>query len=165
MAVSTVYSVPDMATQIRRLNKADAATARVLAQLFEEVFEESQGDPNSTQSLAEWLEKPEFIALTAEESGAVVGGLSAYVLPLLASSTSEVFVYNIAVRSSHQRKGIGRMLWQRLMDLCLDMGIKTIFVPAHEEDEHALEFYRNLGGEEERVRQFNFKVRSTKEQT
>jgi aminoglycoside 3-N-acetyltransferase I len=69
---------------------------------------------------------------------------------------SEIFIYDIAVRSEHQRMGIGRRLMEELRAQAAGMGIRDLFVPADNEDVHALDFYRALGGEAAPVTIFTF---------
>jgi aminoglycoside 3-N-acetyltransferase I len=56
----------------------------------------------------------------------------------------------------HQRRSVGRLLVTRLRELARDEGIDDIFVAADNEDTHALEFYRALGGVASAVTIFSF---------
>jgi ribosomal protein S18 acetylase RimI-like enzyme len=64
---------------------------------------------------------------------------------LTRTESSEIFIYDIAVRVDKQRLGIGRRLIAALRDMAAAEGIHDLFVPADDEDTHALEFYRALG--------------------
>ena len=116
---------------------------------FEEEF--SIGSDAHSQRL---LENNSFIALAAISENEVIGGLTAYELPMIYSSGSEVMLYDMAVRPGYQRMGIGKGLIQSLKEYCMQNGIKTFFVMAHEEDIHALEFYHATGGKSEKVVNF-----------
>lgn len=100
----------------------------------------------SDEYLHRLLVRDDVIALVALDDGVPVGGLTAYVLPLTRSAVSEIFLYDIAVRADHQRQGIGAqmMTWLRAKGRVL--GTENVFVPADNEDTHALDFYRALGG-------------------
>ncbi len=74
------------------------------------------------------------------------------------SNSSEIFLYDLAVKPEYQRMGIGKGLLQSLKEYCLKNGIKEFFVMAHEEDEHAIEFYRATGGRGERVVNFLYEA-------
>ena len=52
--------------------------------------------------------------------------------------------------------GIGRALVHELISLGRAAGIDTTFVPADDEDTHALEFYRAIGGVPSPVTFFTF---------
>ena len=88
--------------------------------------------------------------------GDVVGGLTAHTLPLTSGEQSEVFIYDIAVAPAHQRKGIGRGLVEELRRLAASAGVGEVFVAADNDDAHALDFYRALGGTPAPVTIFTF---------
>jgi aminoglycoside 3-N-acetyltransferase I len=67
-------------------------------------------------------------------------------LNTLAASRLSV-IYDVAVRSDYQRRGIGRGLISLLRAHATEAGIDAAFVPADNEDEHALDFYSALGAE------------------
>jgi aminoglycoside 3-N-acetyltransferase I len=56
------------------------------------------------------LSREEFWAIAAFADDQIVGGITAHTLPMTRAETSEVFIYDVAVRHDHQRKGIGRQL-------------------------------------------------------
>jgi aminoglycoside 3-N-acetyltransferase I len=58
----------------------------------------------------------------------------------------EMFVFDIAVRSDHRNKGIGRRLLDTSSKQATQSGIRELFLAADNADEHALDFYRRLGG-------------------
>lgn len=80
----------------------------------------------------------------------------AHVLPMTRSESRELFIYDLAVHPDHQRRGIGRALVEALRALGTSEGIGVAFVPADNEDDHALAFYEALGGEAAPVTIFTF---------
>ena len=102
------------------------------------------------------LARTDFWAVVAVDEGSVVGGITAHALPMTRDRSVELFIYDLAVRSDRQRQGIGRGLVSELLGLASAAGIKTSFVPADDEDSHALDFYRAMGGEESPVTFFTF---------
>src|SRR5580704_10665489 len=66
------------------------------------------------------------------------------------------FIYDIAVRPDHRRKGVGRRLVTALCEQASKCGIREVFVPADSDDVHALDFYRALGGAPSPVTIFTF---------
>jgi aminoglycoside 3-N-acetyltransferase I len=141
--------------EIRRLGVGDVAVARRLFVLMAGVFEE-ESRPLGDAWLDRLLARPEFWALAAFVDGDVAGGLTAHTLPMTRAESSEIFIYDIAVRVDQQRKGIGRRLIATLRDLAAAQGIHDVFVPADDEDTHALEFYRALGATGSPVTFFGF---------
>ncbi|HXT16347.1 MAG TPA: GNAT family N-acetyltransferase [Gemmatimonadaceae bacterium] len=77
---------------------------------------------------------------------------------------SELFIYDRAVRSAHQRQGIGRALVTALLAAAAAQGIDEVFVAADVTDLHALDFYRALGGAPAPVTMFTFSQATENEQ-
>lgn len=147
----------DIPFQIKHLRKEDLADFQALINLFNAVFEEESRIAGETH-LLKLLSSQSFIALAALVENEVVGGLTAYELPMYYSDSSEIFLYDLAVKPEFQRMGIGKGLIQSLKEHCVKYGIKIFFVMAHEEDEHAIEFYRATGGKSEKVMNFLYET-------
>jgi len=143
------------ALRIRRLAAADRDLARHLFAMMAAVFAEKTAGL-SDPYLDRLLGGEDFWALAAVADDEVVGGLTAHTLPMTRSESSEVFIYDIAVRQDHQRQGVGRQLIAALRESASAAGIQVIFVPADNDDGHALEFYRALGGQASPVTFFTF---------
>jgi aminoglycoside 3-N-acetyltransferase I len=144
------------AIKIKRLDKEDVSIFHKLIKLFNEVFEMQSFTSTNELYLKELLKKNEFIAFAIIHENEIIGGLTAYELPLYYSEASEVFIYDIAVKPGFQRKGLGKKLLSALKEYCNQNGIKEIFVAANEEDKHALEFYRSTRSKAERVIHFSY---------
>ena len=102
--------------RIRRLTPADLSLARDLFTTIAGVFGED-GDKLGDAYLDRLLGRETFWALAAFDGEQIVGGLTAHTLPLTATEASAVFLYDLAVRRSHQRRGIGRELVRHLREL------------------------------------------------
>jgi aminoglycoside 3-N-acetyltransferase I len=122
-----------------------------MAQVFEEEHE-----PLSDEYVARLLAREELWILAATSGEEIVGGLTAHTLPMTRSESREIFIYDIAVHADHQRRGVGRLLMSHLTRIAGEAGIDDLFVPADDEDAHALEFYRALGGIASPVTFFTF---------
>jgi aminoglycoside 3-N-acetyltransferase I len=144
----------DKIFEVKRLAKQDLADFKSLVNLFNTVFEEAETNIQSDTNLNKLLNNDNFIALAAISESEVVGGLTAYELPMYYSKSSEVFLYDMAVKTEYQRIGIGKQLISGLKEYCNKNGIEEFFVLAHEEDEHAIEFYHSTGGKSEKVVNF-----------
>jgi aminoglycoside 3-N-acetyltransferase I len=140
---------------IRRLGLENVAEACRLFQTIASVFEEDSKrlPPDYVKSL---LGSPSFWAIGAFAGNEVLGGLTAHTLPMTRSADREVFLYDIAVREEWRRRGIGRRLVEFLREAAAAETINVMFVPADNEDLHALDFYRALGGEASPVTVFTF---------
>jgi aminoglycoside 3-N-acetyltransferase I len=144
---------------VRRLGPGEESVARTMFAMMVAVFDE-EGDPDA-QPLDEadvraLLLRDDFWAVVAIEDEEVVGGLTAHALPMTRSRSTELFLYDLAVRADRQRRGIGRALVTETLSLARAVGIHTAFVPADDEDTHALDFYRALGGAPSPVTIFTF---------
>ena len=141
---------------IKRLGKKDVLTFKELIGLFNQVFEIKKHKSAKKTYLQKVLKESSFISIVAMCDNEVVGGLTAYELPMYYAKYSEVLIYDMAVLSEFQRKGIGKKLISALKKYCRKKGIQYIFVPANEEDAHALAFYTSTGGKPEKVVHFNY---------
>ena len=143
---------------IRKLTSEDLSGFSSLIHLFNHVFEEADPAIGSDANLQRLLCSDNFIAVAAILENEVIGGLTAYVLPMYYSDFPEVFLYDMAVHPAYQRLGIGKKLINGLKGWCLQNGVKDFFVLAHEEDIHAVEFYHAAGGKSEKVVNFLFQT-------
>lgn len=148
---------PKMRFQIKRLTEEHLTDFQALVSLFNMVFDEESKIGSETH-LLKLLSNKDFIALAAVAENKIVAGLTAYELPMYYSDSSEIFIYDLAVKPEYQRMGIGKELIQSLKSHCIQAGIKEFFVMAHEEDEHAIEFYRSTGGKSEKVVNFLYET-------
>lgn len=143
---------------LKRLTKKDTASFRQMVVLFRDVFEMKSTAKLSDTYIKKLLAKPEFIALAAFDGAKIVGALTAYEMPQYYGEYAEVYIYDMAVHTKYQRKGIGKKLIAHLKQYCKAQGIKTMFVEAHADDKHAVKFYLSTRGKAERVMHFNFEL-------
>ena len=148
-------SSPAVACRVVRLTTGEEALAARLFTVMAEVFGEERQAPGAAY-LARLLGRDDFWALAALAGDEVIGGLTAHTLPMTRSESSEVFLYDLAVQPRYQRRGVGRGLVDRLRQLASEAGIEDVFVPADSEDQHALDFYRAIGGQASPVTFFTF---------
>ncbi|MEM9162039.1 MAG: GNAT family N-acetyltransferase [Cyanobacteria bacterium P01_F01_bin.4] len=141
--------------QIRRLTAGDRELARALFAMMAEVFEEDYACLSDVY-LDQLLSQKDFWAIAASVDDDIIGGITAYTLPMTRTASSEIFIYDIAVRADQQRQGIGRHLMTALRETAAAAGIDDIFVFADNDDLHALDFYRALGGTPSPVTAFTF---------
>ncbi len=128
----------------------------MMAEVFEEGCEQL-----SDAYIDRLLAREDFWAIAAWVDDQIVGGVTAHTLPMTRTASSEVFIYDIAVRSDYQRKGVGRHLITELLESAIACGIRVLFVPAENDDPHALDFYRALGGTPSQVTLFTFTPRGS----
>lgn len=140
---------------IRRLTSGDRELARATFAMTAAVFEE-RVRPLPDEYVDTLLARTDFWALAAVEGDEPVGGITAHVLPMTRSPSRELFVYDVAVREDRQRRGIGRAMLVELVAHAGREGIESVFVAVADEDVHAMDFYRAVGGAESPVTLFSF---------
>jgi aminoglycoside 3-N-acetyltransferase I len=139
----------------KRLGSGDRELARQVFSLMADIFAEGHGELGDGY-LDRLLSREEFWAIAAFVDGELVGGVTAHTLPMTREEALELFIYDIAVRGDHQRRGVGRRLVTALREAAAVAGIHDVFVPADDDDLHALDFYRALGGTPSPVTIFTF---------
>jgi ribosomal protein S18 acetylase RimI-like enzyme len=84
--------------------------------------------------------------VVAFEGEGPVGFVLAHELPRRHGDRTQLFVYEIEVVESKQRRGVGTALMRELERLARARGIRTGFVLTNQANKGAMEFYRSLGG-------------------
>ena len=139
-----------MSDKIIHLAKNDVALLQSINAMFGEVFDDevsySSNKPSSTY-LQTLLDTSSFIALAAVDGQKVVGAIAAYELKKFEQQRSEIYIYDLAVVSTHRRKGIATALIQELKNIGASRGAYVIYVQADKglEDQPAIELYSKLG--------------------
>jgi aminoglycoside 3-N-acetyltransferase len=138
-----------------RLGPGDRLRAKQLFTLMADVFAEphTELDDGHVDRL---LARSDFWAIAAFAGNDAVGGITAHTLPMTRTPSCEIFIYDVAVREDHRRRGVGRRLLDHLRAAAAAEDIRVLFVPADDDDQHALDFYRALGGAASPVTIFTF---------
>ena len=71
---------------------------------------------------------------------------------------SEIYIYDLAVRENHRRRGVATGLIRTLQQIARERGAYVIFVQADPGDEPAIRLYASLGTRED-VHHFDIPVR------
>ncbi len=140
MSIRIIKSIPEL---------------RELTSVFSLAFEEKYEVDDAY--LTGMLANPSALLIGAFEHEEVIGGIVAFEMNPI-HGAKELYIYDIAVHPAHQKQGIGKGLIEYLKEESQKRGIKTIFVEAEAGDDGAVSFYRAIGGEEELVKHFNFKL-------
>ena len=142
-----------------RLQRQDLALARDTFAMMGEVFAEDSWLPLSDRYLTEVLGQGRVWVYAAVLDSVPIGGVTAHVLPMTRGETSEMLIYDLAVRDDWRRRGVGRALVQQLLKGAAAAGIGEVWVPADNDDLHALDFYRHTGGVAQAVTIFTYRTR------
>lgn len=132
-----------MDTSIHHLKPRDQGLFRQLILVFEDVFEMEDFTLPPSSHLDRLLRLPDFMVFVALHESKVVGGLTVYILHQCYSEKPLAYVYDLAVQTTHQRKGIGRSLIATLNKHCQTQSFEEVFVQADAPDLYALDFYRS----------------------
>jgi len=131
-----------------------------LVEMFNEVFEE-YNKVASTKQLDKLLNNPKFHAIAVIHNDTIIGGLTAYELDKYYSDKSEMYIYDIAVRTKYHNQGIGKALINYLKSYSAINGIESIFVQAYSEEDQAVKFYESTIGSGLKVKHFNFDIETS----
>ncbi len=145
-----------MVTEIRMLGPGDEAA---LAHVADDVFDNAVNPALAREFLAD----PRHHIAVAADDGLVVGFASAvhYVHP---DKPAELWVNEVAVAPSHQRRGLGRAALAALLAHGRSLGCVTAWVLTDRDNKAARALYARLGGIEgdeglgESLRGFVFKL-------
>jgi aminoglycoside 3-N-acetyltransferase I len=152
-----------MDLEIKKLDKNELNLFVEQIRLFENVFEMKNFRMPPEEYLHKLLSRNDFFAFVALSENEVIGGLTSYLLEQYYSQSPLAYIYDLAVKTEHQRKGIGTKLMLAHRDYCEEIGVEEIMVQADNIDLHALEFYRSTGGIPEEVTHFNYPLKSEME--
>lgn len=114
-----------------------------LISVFEEVFEMEKYVKPDKSHLQKLLNKKHFFAVTAKVENKIIGGLTVYILDQYYAEKPLAYIYDLAVLTSYQRKGIGKKLISFTNEFCKKNGFEEVFVQAEKEDDYAFDFYRS----------------------
>ncbi|MGA5691640.1 GNAT family N-acetyltransferase [Cytobacillus pseudoceanisediminis] len=142
--------------EYRKLAIGDESSFSKLVLLFNKEFESPDLNYVNDKNIRSLIAKPDFICFVAFIGDKVVGGLTGYELQMYDQEGSSMYLYDLAVDKNYQRRGIGSNLVGELMDYCRSKDIKDLFVQADVEDQHAVEFYNKIGGDDSETVQFSF---------
>ena len=98
------------------------------------------GDPEGL------LADPRTLMLVALDRERAVGFVLAHELPRRHGDQANIFVYEVEVDDSHQRRGIATALLTRLAELARERGIRVGFVLTEPDNDPANALYRRAGG-------------------
>lgn len=140
------------------LERNDLPLLRELLQIYQQVFETDQIRLSDDIFLKGLLDNKQILFIVAKDQGEVLGGLTAYLLPSVYENNTQVYIYDLGVKESRQRQGIGKKLMACLQDHCATQGYREMYVQAHAEDSEAISFYQSLSGSAEKVFHFTFQT-------
>jgi aminoglycoside 6'-N-acetyltransferase I len=133
------YPTAGSGISIRLLEPGDEGVVRELA------THDGPGDPETL------LADSRTLMLVAFDGERPVGFVLAHELPRRHGDRAKLFVYEVEVAESHQRRGIAAALLARLAELARERGVRAGFGLTEPDNGPANALYRNSGGATEAV--------------
>lgn len=130
-----------MEFKITILRPGDHEQFKSLLGIFATVFERKHSVFPRGQYLESLLNRPDFFCIIAFHNQEVIGGLTVHLLPSYYNEKNAAYIYDVGVLPSWQRKGIGRKLIEKLLQLGKEKDFQEIFVQAEADDQEAIQFY------------------------
>ena len=147
-----------MSYEIRKIGSNDLALAQGIFLLFKKIFDGIEmplSELPDEEYLKHLLATPTFHLWGAIADDKIVGGLTAYKFEMYLKEEKEAYLYDLAVDEKYRRQGIARSLINAAKEYSREHNISTLFVEAEEQDLGAIEFYRSLNAETQKVIHFN----------
>jgi len=127
--------------------------------LFDNVANDVFDHPINSSLAREFLEDPRYHIVVAFADGLIVGFASAvhYIHP---DKPSELWINEVAVAPSHQKRGIAKAILKELLQLGRELGCRNAWVLTDRNNEAANHLYRSVGGQigEEDTVMYEFKI-------
>lgn len=146
----------------KKLTLKDDIFLTELINIYADVFGTESFSIPGRDYLKSLLVKENIIFCVALLNSSVIGGLTAYILPSVYYPSSQVYIYDLAVKKNMHRQGIGKEIISFLKSYSKELAYKEIYVQADFEDQHAIDFYKATGGHSEKVIHFSYDLRSVK---
>ncbi|MDO3427361.1 GNAT family N-acetyltransferase [Chryseobacterium sp. APV1] len=131
-----------MKLELQILQSHNLDELKELILLFEDVFEMKNFKLPDETHLRKLLAKENFFAVVAKTNDKIIGGLTIYVLDQYYSHKPLAYIYDLAVLTNYQRKGVGKSLIAFTNNFCKQKGFEEVFVQADKVDDYAIDFYR-----------------------
>jgi ribosomal protein S18 acetylase RimI-like enzyme len=128
-------------TDIKLLGSADA---HVLDNVAGDVFD----DPIIHATAREFLADPRHRLVVALDNDLVVGFVSAVIYLHPDKPAPELWINEISVAPTHQRRGMGKALLRAMLDEAKQSGCREAWVFTERENMAAMAMYKSTGGVE-----------------
>lgn len=130
---------------VRQGLKADIPAALLLIKALAE-YENAPEEVETTVATMEedgFGEKSFFEFLVAEEAGEILG-IAVYFYSYSTWKGRAIYLDDLVVHETHRRRGIGKMLFNALIQKAKEIGAKRLSWQVLEWNEPAIEFYKTL---------------------
>ena len=136
-----------MQTEVKRITRSDDLAALVEAINNAEWDEANDVDPYSVPALEAYLAKQDTVfvaAFTADREQQLVGMASARIELKPYDYMKWLYIDEVDTCASHRRKGIGRALMQRLLEIARDADCEEVWLGTESTNVAANALYKSL---------------------
>jgi aminoglycoside 3-N-acetyltransferase I len=136
---------------IKRLDASEISLAKELFVWFQ--MDDGVDKPlvPSDHYLRTLLLKDDFYVIVATDNEKVIGGLTAFILPMYKEEISEIFLYEIGVNEAYRKKGVAKELIDFLKKIGVRRGIQEMYVGTEMHNIPAQKLYDRTGGKFETI--------------
>ena len=127
-----------MELKVRRLEPPEAALAASVVRTF-------AAKEVSVADLKKFLSNPANYLIVAEMDGELAGFLLAHALERLKEASRKMFIYEIEVKASCRRQGVGTALIRYVRGIVRREGMMSAFVFTNYSNDGAVKFYQSTG--------------------
>jgi GNAT superfamily N-acetyltransferase len=149
--------------EIRALGPGDEAVLSLLAvesAQFEDAQTATSPQPLEAEDASAFLKDLSAQLWVAFDGQRPVGFALAYALRRRHGDPSQLFLYELGVRSDRRRQGVGTTLVRHVLRWARDGGIRRGFVLTGEQNLQAAAFYRSLGWRADEERDLVYRFRT-----
>lgn len=135
-----------MNIQIRRLNERDVDVLTMLAAEDGDFDIDGRDNPSESPAsvrAAEYLANPSVLFWISTDEAVITGFLQCLVLPIRTGKGRELLLYEVGVRKSYRRAGVGRALLAHMETWMREHDIDEMWVVA--DNTGAESFYKSVG--------------------
>jgi aminoglycoside 3-N-acetyltransferase I len=135
-----------------QLERSDVVRLKQLLAVFGEAFEDRTTYQSAVPRdgyLEAFLADQHCITVVAMDGDEVTGGLVAYELRKFEQERKEIYIYDLAVKATHRRRGLATGLIVTLKAIARRRGAYVIYVQADRGDDAAIALYDKLGARED----------------
>jgi aminoglycoside 3-N-acetyltransferase I len=155
--VNCVRIDPDSSTYLamqffEQLERSDVPRLKQLLAVFGEAFGDRatyQGAVPTDTYLQSFLADERCLTVVAMDDDVLAGGLVAYELVKFEQERKEFYIYDLAVKEAHRRRGLATGLIMTLKAIARTRGAYVIYVQADHGDAAAIALYEKLGVRED----------------
>lgn len=145
----------------KKLDTSETDLAKALILWFQQDDRVAQPIAPSDYYLRNLLVREDFHILVAMDGDKVIGGLTAYELPMYKEEVNEIFLYEIGVDEDYRMKNIATKLIEHLKQIALEKGIPEMYVGTELNNIPAQSLYKKTGGTFEQIAWYVYKLEKT----